>query len=86
MLLPRSLRGWADKDLQRAFKWLRKHATEDRPPYAWHQAILVSHKDPNKLPDQMDRLASSEAQQFFLPMRQIHTDETAMPKPPTLRS
>ena len=71
MLLPRSLRGWADKDLPRAFKWLCKHATEDRPPYAWHQAISVSHKDPNELPDQMDRLASSEAQQFFLPMRQI---------------
>ena len=34
MLVPRNLRGWADKDLSRAFKWLHKHATEGRPLYA----------------------------------------------------
>ena len=36
MLLPRNLRSCADKDLPRAFKWRRKHATNDRAPYAWH--------------------------------------------------
>ena len=51
MLLPRSLRSYADKDLPRAFKWLRKHATNGRPPYAWHEIISVSHTDHNEPPN-----------------------------------
>ena len=85
MMLPRSLRSHADKDIPRAFKWLRKHATNGRPLYAWHECISVSHIDPNELPNQIDRLANSAAHMFFHPEIQIHTDETDMPVPPTLK-
>ena len=85
MLLPRNLRGCADKNLPRVFTWLRKHATKGRPPYAWHDCISVSHIDPDELPNQLDRLTHSEATKFFHPETQIHTEETDMPVPPTLQ-
>ena len=85
MLLPRRLRGCTAKELSRAFKWLGKHATAGVTPFAWHACISVSHLDPAELDEQLDRLALSEAERFFLSEMQDHTTAANKPEPATVR-
>ena len=55
------------------------------PPFTWHACISVSHLDPAELDGQIDRLALSAADRFFLPEMQDHSTATDMPEPTHVR-